>query len=127
LLNEEERLMRHILLVSAKDEIVENVPKYLSLLGYKVKSASDPKEAVQLFDYGLDFDLIITAVERTADAVAMVRHIRKSLLKSELPIIALAGSDDEFDDTALFDSVLKMPFKLKILGEAVSRLGPAAE
>jgi CheY-like chemotaxis protein len=119
--------MRHILVVSAKDEIIENVPKYLSLLGYKVKSASNPKEAVQFFDCGLDLDLIITAVERTADAVDMVRHIRKSLLKSELPIIALPGSDDEFDDTALFDSVLKMPLKLKTLGEEVSRLRPTAE
>ena len=119
--------MGHILLVSAKDEITENVPKYLSLLGYKVKSASNPRQAMQLFDGGMNFDLIITALERTEDAAEMVRHVRKSLLKSELPIIALAGSDDPLGDTALFDSLLKMPFKLKILGEEVSRLEPTAE
>ena len=72
--------MGHILLVSAKDEITENVPKYLSLLGYKVKSASNPRQAMQLFDGGMDFDLIITALERTEDAAEMVRHVRKSLL-----------------------------------------------
>jgi CheY-like chemotaxis protein len=126
LINEEGSLMKHILVVSAKDEIIENVPKYLALLGYKVKSAPNPKEAIQLFDNGANFDLLITEVERTADVLDMVRHIRKSLSNSELPIIVLAEPDDEID-TALFDSVLKMPLKLKTLGEEVSRLGPAGE
>jgi CheY-like chemotaxis protein len=118
--------MRDILVVGAKDEIIENVPKYLALLGYKVKSASNPKEAIQFFDDGLNFDLLITEVERTAEVMNMVRHIRKALLNSELPIIVIADSDDEID-TGLFDSVLKMPLKLKTLGEEVNRLGSAGE
>jgi CheY-like chemotaxis protein len=87
-----------------------------------VKIANDGSEALRCFDSEYPFDLVITDIHMPGvDGNDIAKHIRKSR-NASVPIIAITGASDESIQRSLFDLVLKKPFKLKNLDDAVLSL-----
>jgi CheY-like chemotaxis protein len=115
--------MKTIIVASGNTEILDNVPKYLSLLGYKVKPVSNAEEVIQLAASIVSVDLMIIEV-KPLSTTGLVEKIRESVKMPELPIIGIVDSNINLDDNDLFTSILRKPFKLKALGQEVLRVLP---
>ena len=52
--------MDHILVIEDQDGLLNFLRETLILMGYKVKTAHDGEEGIELFDNREDFNLVIT-------------------------------------------------------------------
>ena len=87
-----------------------------------MKIANDGSEALRCFDSEHPFDLVITDIHMPGmDGNDVAKHIRKSR-NASVPIIAITGARDENIQRSLFNLVLKKPFKLKNLDDAIHSL-----
>ena len=83
-----------ILLVEDEDTVRAVAERALTRQGYKVQTASDGEEGLQIVRDGGEFDLVISdVVMPTLDGPAMAREIRK--LKPGLPVLFMSGYAEE--------------------------------
>ena len=54
--------MHNLLIIDDEDNIIGLLQEYLSQLGYRVMSAKDGKEGIELFNSDANFDLVITDI-----------------------------------------------------------------
>jgi len=93
--------------------ISDLISDILTQSGYNVKTASEGRTALQIFEEN-EFDLVITDVFMPGiDGFGVARHIRNSN-KPETPIIARSGTPWDMEKGA-FAFVIPKPFNLKIL------------
>ena len=113
--------MHNLLIIDDEDNIIDLLQEYFSQLGYKVMSAKDGKEGIELFNSDADFDLVITDITLPGiDGNAVAKCIRNSQ-RSEVPIVAMSGYNDKADGE-LFDFTLEKPFNLKELMTVVKAI-----
>ncbi len=113
----------HILIVDDEPSIVEMVTSQLHLLGYKVTSRYNSREALELFKAKLDsFDLVITDMtmpKMTGDELA--REIKR--ISPKTPIIMCTGFSEKLAATSDvltdFDAVLMKPIIIHEMAKAV--------
>ena len=86
-----------ILLVDDELTILATIRKILQRLGYEVTSCSDPREALQLVNGGVDhFDLVIT--DMTMPGLSGDRLIKKiHQIQPQLPAIICTGYSERMD------------------------------
>jgi len=107
--------MDHILIIDGRYDICNLLHKCLTPLGYEVKGAHNGEEAIELFNNGYNFTLVITDTNMPKiSANAVAKHIRGSD-KSDTPIVAIIGPGDDEIDHELFNFILMKPFMLKTL------------
>ena len=107
--------MDHILIIDGRYDICDLLQKCLAPLGYEVKGAHDGEEAIELFNNGYNFTLVITDTKMPKiSANAVAKHIRGSD-NSGTPIVAITGPGDDEIDHELFNFILMKPFMLKTL------------
>ena len=71
--------MHDILVIDDEDVIVGLLQDYFTLLGYKVVTAKDGNEGIELFNTGPNFDLVITDINMPGiDGNAVAKSIRNS-------------------------------------------------
>lgn len=114
--------MKSLLLIEDDPEIVECLKVLFELEGYRVVSASDGIEALQIIK-GLAFDVIVTDNQMSGmDGVEFIQIFKD--LKNKTPIIMLTGSrslESKADYT-----VLKPPNLdelVKVIEKAVTKVG----
>lgn len=119
-----------ILLVEDEDTVRAVAERALVRQGYKVTTAADGEEGLEIVRGGADFDLVISdVVMPTMDGPAMAREIRK--VQPELPVLFMSGYAEEqlrreIDIEAMY--FLPKPFSVAQIGEKVaSVLGAARE
>lgn len=110
----------HILLVEDDLSIVEHLSEYLKGEGFKVTSCSGQKEAMELLER-VDFDLALVDITlREGNGFALCAAIKQ---ESDLPVIFLTASSDEFSTVAGFelgaDDYVPKPFRPR---ELLSRI-----
>ena len=113
--------MHNLLIIDDEDNIIGLVQDYFSQLGYRVMSAKDGKEGIELFNSDANFDLVITDITLPGiDGNAVAKCIRNSQ-RPEVPIVAMSGYNDMADGD-LFDFTLAKPFNLKELMTVVKAI-----
>jgi len=106
--------MHNLLIIDDEDNIIGLLQEYFSQLGYRVMSAKDGKEGIELFNSDANFDLVITGITLPGiDGNAVAKCIKNSQ-RPEVPIVAMSRYNDRADDE-LFDFTLEKPFNLKEL------------
>ena len=104
--------MRQALIIDDEQALVALLATILISLGYKVSTACDGEEGIELFNSTHKFDLVITNITMPGmDGNAVARSVRSSD-KADVPIIAMSGYDEKFD-TELFNVALQKPFNLQ--------------
>ena len=113
--------MHDILVIDDEDAIVRLLQDYFPLFGYKVVTAKDGNEGIELFNTSPNFDLVITDINMPGiDGNAVAKSIRNSK-RPDVPIVGMSGQDDNTDGE-LFNSMVMKPFNLKALMEVVEQL-----
>ena len=113
--------MHNLLIIDDEDNIIGLLQEYFSQLGYRVMSAKDGKEGIELFNSDANFDLVITDITLPGiDGNAVAKCIRNSQ-RPEVPIVAMSGYNDMADGD-LFDFTLAKPFNLKELMTVVKAI-----
>jgi len=113
--------MRDLLIIDDEDNIIGLLQEYFSQLGYRVMSAKDGKEGIELFNSDANFDLVITDITLPGiDGNAVAKCIKNSQ-RPEVPIVAMSGYNDKADGE-LFDFTLEKPFNLKELMTVVKAI-----
>ena len=111
--------MEYILVIDDNEENLSATRMFLTVLGYKVKVASNGEEAVRLLDTGLKIDFVITDIAMPRmNGNDVARYVRSSQ-RPRTPIVAITGSPDDID-RGLFNSILVKPYKLRTLAEKIS-------
>ena len=111
--------MEYILIIDDNEENLRAMRMFLTLLGYKVKEASNGEEAVRLLDTGLKIDFVITDIAMPRmNGNDVARYIRNSK-RPRTPIVAITGFSDGID-RGLFNSILVKPYKLRTLAEEIA-------
>lgn len=115
--------MKTILVIEDETKLNEIICDYLKEAGYKVLSAFDGEEALDLFSYenidGIILDIMIPKI----DGWSVCRKIRQT---SGIPIIMLTARSEEDDKLMGFelgaDEYVTKPFSPKVLVARVTRL-----
>lgn len=107
---------KNVLLVEDEARIREIVCDYFNAENFKIKEASNGKDALELFNE-YDFDLIILDIMiPELDGWSVCRRIRKV---SDVPIIILTARSEEDDELMGFelgaDEYVTKPFSPKVL------------
>lgn len=115
--------MDNILVIDDEDGILDSICKFLTHLGYDVKTAHDGKEGIKLFDKDSTVDLVITGIcMPRMDGNAVAKYIRSSD-RANTPMVAMTGSTEQPVNRELFNFSLMKPFKLRSLLNAISTFG----
>ncbi len=113
--------MNNILVIEDEECISLFLQKALTKMGFKVKIAGDGEEGIDMLNNGHNFDLVITDINMPKmNGNAVARYIRSSG-NSNLPIVAITGSDDIEKD--LFNFVLTKPFRMDALAGIIGSYG----
>jgi len=113
-----------ILLVEDEDTVRAVAERALTRQGFKVTTASDGEEGLEIVRAGHQFDLIISdVVMPTMDGPAMAREIRK--LKPEVPVLFMSGYAEEqlrreIDIESMY--FLPKPFSVAQIGKLVGEV-----
>lgn len=114
-------IMDHILVIEDQDGLLNFLRETLMFMGYKVKTAHNGEEGIELFDNREDFNLVITDIRMPRkDGNAVAKHIRSSH-KPDTPIVAITGFGESIEK-GLFDISLLKPFKVQALMGAIRSL-----
>nr|WP_244982730.1 response regulator [Croceicoccus marinus] len=113
-----------ILLVEDEDTVRAVAERALTRQGYKVTTAKDGEEGLQIVRDGGEFDMVISdVVMPTMDGPAMAREIRE--LKPDLPVLFMSGYAEEqlrreIDFTGMH--FLPKPFSVAQIGKKVGAI-----
>ena len=115
--------MTSILIVEDEKNTNEAVCEYLKSLGYKVLSAYDGEEALQIFKQN-DIDLaVLDIMLPRISGISVLHEIRQS---KNTPIIMLTAIDDEYTQVRSFDEMaddyITKPFSMVLLGKRIAAL-----
>jgi CheY-like chemotaxis protein len=114
--------MEDILVIDDNHNILTLLENLLNWHGYSVKIAHDGMEGMQLLNRENSFKLVITDICMPgADGNQVAKHVRGSEKMRETPIIGITGYPGEIE-SALFDSIVEKPFKIKKLIEVIHSL-----
>lgn len=109
-----------ILIIDDEISVLNLIRKILVQCGYQVETAKNGKEGIRRFNNGM-FDLVITDfLMPDVKGDDILRHVRATQ-KQYTPVICISGTP-WLPNTCDFDTVLKKPFPLKVLTEAVKNL-----
>lgn len=114
--------MTHVLLVDDDTSIVSNLRTFLNQEGFQVTSANNQKETIDLLDSGqYHFDLALLDVSLPdGSGFSLCSAIKAN---SDIPVIFLAASDDEYSVVAGLDlgadDYIPKPFRPR---ELISRM-----
>jgi CheY-like chemotaxis protein len=114
--------MNRVLVIDDDDNVRSLLKTILQDLGYEVKSASDGRDGVELFNR-VSIDLVITDIRMPRMNGNAVAEYIKSLDEPNTPVVAISGYSEEAD-WDLFDFVLMKPFNLQTLEEVVESFLP---
>jgi CheY-like chemotaxis protein len=113
--------MHELLVIDDEGMIVDLLQGFFTHLGYKVATAKDGAEGIELFNTTPNFDLVITDLNMPGiDGNEVARCIRKSR-RPEVPIVGMSGQNDKADGE-LFNSMVMKPFDLTALMKVVEQL-----
>ena len=85
-------VMHNLLIIDDEDNIIGLLQEYFSQLGYRVMSAKDGKEGIELFNSDANFDKVITDITLPGiDGNAVAKCIRNSQ-SPEVPIVAMSAT-----------------------------------
>ncbi len=112
-----------ILFVDDEEMIVTVNKQLLEILGYKVFTATDPLQAIEIFKEGHeDIDLVIT--DKTMPHMTgfdFIKEIRS--LRADIPVIICSGFQEKEDMKKLADlrigHLLTKPVKISVLAKAI--------
>jgi CheY-like chemotaxis protein len=77
----------------------------LQRAGYEVAAAEDGADALQRFEDGESFDLVVTDLDMpNVDGFGLLKALRASPPTSAIPVIVLSGADDPSTHAALLDA-----------------------
>lgn len=113
--------MAHILVIDDDTIVLEIIVEILLRSGYQVLSALNGEEGIRLLSDS-QTNLIITDINMPKmDGNAVAEYIRGSSTLKDIPIIAITGTSWEIKEE-LFDDILKKPFGVEQLLNAVESL-----
>ena len=113
--------MRQALIIDDEQALVALLATILISLGYKVSTACDGEEGIELFNSIHDFDIIITDITMPRiDGNEVARRIRNSD-NADVPIIAMSGYDDKADNE-LFTFSLQKPFHVQAFTDMIKSI-----
>lgn len=113
-----------VLLVEDEDMVRAVAERALTRQGYKVETAIDGEEAVELLKQGRDYDLILSdVVMPNMDGPAMAREARQ--MRPDIKILFMSGyAEEQLRKTIDIDNVgfLPKPFTVQQIARAVTRM-----
>jgi CheY-like chemotaxis protein len=113
--------MTQILVIDDDTIVLEIISEILQLAGYNVLTASNGEEGIKLINE-TQTKLIITDINMPVmDGNLFAEYIRKSPNFKDIPLLAITGTSWTIEK-GLFDDVLRKPFKVKELLNAVELL-----
>lgn len=117
-------MSKRALVVDDNDAVRDMVTEVLSdMLDLEVVTASNGQEALDAYDGGTGFDIVVTDLEMPVmNGPALIRTIRS--IKPEQPIILVTGNTEELESAAQRLGVVTIgkPFKIAELMQEVSAL-----
>lgn len=115
--------MATIMIVEDDRQTNDAVAEYLKSFGYRMLSAYDGDEALQLFECN-NIDLIILDIMIPKKTGLAVLHTIRA--KSSVPILMLTAIGDEYTQVTSFDEqaddYITKPFSMVLLGRRVTAL-----
>ena len=111
-----------VVLVADDDEQLRQLYRFeLELRGFEVETAVDGLEALELLDEGPVPNVVITDVAMPrVDGVAVAQELRAHEETKRVPIVAITGITEPFDESA-FTCVLHKPVDPSALATTVDR------
>ncbi len=120
---------RHVLVVDDEPDIVKVIAEGLRRIGYRVTTATDPREALAIFaaqPAGIDAVLSDLSMPHLSGAALGRRMLD---LRPDIPIVLFTGYSSELSPdearAAGFRAVLNKPMSLSVLAEWLHRVLPA--
>ena len=113
----------NILIVEDEKEIREGVSEYLSEVGYKVISAEDGMQAIELFKNSKIDLVILDIMLPKANGFVVLNKIRQ---ESNVPVIMLTAMSDDYTQIMSFDEkaddYITKPFSIIVLHKRIEAL-----
>lgn len=116
---------RTVLLVEDDDAVREVGERHLAALGYRVLSACNGAEALELFErrsHEIDLVLSDVVMPGPVSGIALARSVRSQAPR--IPVLLMSGHSEEAvnaaGDQSFADGLLKKPFRFDELATAVS-------
>lgn len=116
--------MNRILIIDDEQSIRNLLKDFLTKLGYHVHIAKDGWEGIHLLNSDRKYDAVLTDIGMPEiNGYDVAHHIRNSE-KPHTPVLAITGLGDSPFQNNLFDLVIKKPFNLKKLQNALQSIIP---
>jgi CheY-like chemotaxis protein len=117
-----------VLVADDDPRLTQLISQYLTLEGYEVETVADGLVAVERATAQPPPDVVVLDIMMPGiDGIEACRRIRANFATAELPILIFSalGEQGETARLAGADALLKKPFTLPVLGQAVQRLAGA--
>ena len=114
-----------ILLVEDNPAVAEVTASMLGQAGYRTRQAGNAEEALQVLE-AEDFDMVVSDITMPGhqDGLTLARLLRR--LRPRLPVLLVTGYSSRASEAATEFAVLRKPFQLDQLVQAVAKVRSAA-
>ena len=118
---------QRILIVDDEEPMRRLIATNLKASGYRIRTAADGNEALQLLDEH-QFDLLLLDINMPRlDGVEVLRHLRQDPRTAQLPVIMLTTTDDPREVKRCYElgcgCYVTKPVEYDRFVEAIRRLG----
>lgn len=118
--------MSKVLVIDDDERICQTIEKYLSMNGYKVRSAFDGRAGLlQVKRFKPDL-VLLDVVMPEMNGLEVLRHLKETPHTSEIPVVMLTGrSDEECMSEALYGYAVEYiikPVSMETLEGKISRI-----
>jgi PAS domain S-box-containing protein len=109
-----------VLLVEDNPEVAEVAAGMLEQLGHEVQVANNAQSAIRRLETGESFDLVFSDIVMAGemDGVALARRLREDA--PDLPVLLATGYSQAAERIGDEFSILRKPYNMKDLGQAVT-------
>ncbi len=114
-----------VLVADDDARLTQLVSRYLTMEGYEVETVADGLVAVERALAEPPPDVVVLDIMMPGiDGIEACRRIRSNFATSQLPILIFSALGEEGDAARLAgaDAMLKKPFTLPTLGQAIQKL-----